>query len=521
MYFIFCCFFWAWQFCDSLHIMDYMPPCTDRKLMKQTAEHHETLQLFDNVSIPAYVHETLLFSTSCFGKREKDELQLLVAKAVSGEVVSCPVFPHIIGRPWAVKFLNSTTIYLLLTKDDTDFDHNKIGNMVVISVENGTLVARRHGVLPGASHDAFVEVRNGSLEVTWIKTSVVPVRIIRECGLHEYMESLHTKNISNYDGLVRADHVQVFDVVCDNLVHGRKWRINGIDLLLALAGWPNCSEVTKNRQFFQPIDPLHLNSIWPTKGGKIVLNGLTLLGFVFLRPGSPAPVEIVGTRRQGAALANSLRGHLTLPVSENSFVHFDNNFRHGEAEHSPWVDRPRVMRVTVGHQVVQQDWIVYPPKSSAYPTGGGAFLLPEDMLFVSSTKGSLHLYNVQTGTLLAQRANWQIYHAIPFLRAPYFKILNVSVISEGYSICMSTGAMYWDSQPSPVVLSATLHCGSKKCPTTTKKVQMLEYFRTWDVCMSLDSCSCSASSVEATLSKQHLKSHDEVLLPGGRGVTLK
>ena len=41
--------------------MDYMPPCTDRKLMKQTAEHHKTLQLFDNASIPAYAHETLLF----------------------------------------------------------------------------------------------------------------------------------------------------------------------------------------------------------------------------------------------------------------------------------------------------------------------------------------------------------------------------------------------------------------------------------------------------------------------------
>ena len=433
-------------------------------------------------------------------------------------MVSCPVFPHISGRPWAVKFLNSTTIYLLQTEGDTDFDHHKVGHMVVISVENGTLVARRHGLLPGASHDAFVEVRNGSLEVTWIKTSVVPVRIIRECGLHNYMESLNIRNVSTYDGLVPADHILTFDVVCDNLVHGRKWRINGIDLLLALAGWPNCSEVTENRQFFQQ-DPLHFNSIWPTKGGEIVLNGLKLSGFVVVRPGSPAPVEIVGTKRQGAALANSFQGHLTLPVSENSFVHYSNKFRHGEAEQ--WADRPRVMRVTVGHQVVQQDWIVYPPKSSAHKTGCGAFLLPEDMLFVSSTEGSFQLLNVQTGTLLAQRANWKVFHAIPFLRAPYFKILNVSVISEGYSICMSTGAMYWDSQPSPAVLSATLHCGSKKCPTTTKKVQMLEYFRTWDVCMSLDSCSCSASSVEATLSKQHLESHDEVLLPGGQGVTLK
>ena len=97
----------------------------------------------------------------------------------------------------------------------------------------GQVVAR----LFGASHDILVQPSFSGFSITWMKDHRTTAIQELDCGLGEYY------NWSKY--LLKLDKI-----VHEDTTTGKVWTIRGLDIVMNLLGYPNCTKVNEQVGFW-------------------------------------------------------------------------------------------------------------------------------------------------------------------------------------------------------------------------------------------------------------------------------
>ena len=518
---------------NAADMLGRFPPC----------QHSATLHSWDANELPyarAYpwtptsAHDVYVISCkTCTGGNFKNEvgLQLFVSNVVTGKLVSCPIFPDLRGRPWAVRFLNSTMLYVLMTSGDTANDHRAVSTVVIISVDGGQLKVQHSMGMFGATHDVLVQpAADGELLVTWFQHRLMHASQIVECGLCYHLNPIDTKvqrcqqhfwkkrarrKIAQLCGNVfpiPSGMFRVDDIIQEHVVLGRLWYVRGLDLLLHLWGFPNCSAVLHHFNVTQEnsspqfdADQTHANSIWALNSSHIVVNLLSQGTHVILKPPSYQPVLSFGIR-SGAPFSShdvmhtpleppgftgdfdprtprmfASLGHATVPANPSSFIHFSNRRAYempdgGMGHDSKVFKMSSDMNPLSAVTSFTLDWEITVDRNCSKDSGGGAMQLPGNLVFVT-TGYCLTLHNTLGADkqVVARSHTSDGYFPQPFLRGPFVRILNTSADA----LCMTAASMYHDYRPLLGLLQIFYKSASQ---STEHQLTILPLFQSSDTC---------------------------------------
>ena len=389
--------------------------------------------------------------------------------------------------------------------------------VVLIGIAGGQLHVAQRIEAPAATHDVAVQPEGTGVLVTAFQMRHLPLDEFVECALRS-------------DPVVAAaaathprGRLIVDDIVATHSDGGTRWRIFGKDLVLHLLGYPNCTEVRANLRkpgFPQrSCDWTHGNAIQLLADGRILVNFL-ILGAAILRPPSPAPLHSWGLAPTAGCPRFSTRGHLTLPLADDRFLHFSNSRDPAVPGTPPYPPGQNVaLEFGLRNGTFHWGWRVPAPSTLVYqcPAGGGSFLVPPQRLVTSTVFGGLSVVNLPDHRPLARWRSSIAYYHTPFLAAPYLRPLPAA---PGL-VCVRVAAMHHrhTAVPAQLVVAA---CGNttaeQDCTQSRRHLHLPAFWGVRTECLRV--AQKAVGTVRVVLAAEGYQSVEDLPLQAGGALVL-